>query len=231
MARVLALQSIAIGNDIDDYVFTTDSLSCASASSLESPSMNNRTFFGASSTSSPLRESSNAKEMSATPKNSRFILEKWLKSTPSPCTSSLESNDSRVSQRGALTEQRSNHITLDDSTPKRKIVLCVRPSSEPKGLKRQKATSLPLTKSSTKRKLVSEDKENPPTKTIKMCFESTRSSPKSNEAKYEPDNSREEQQTPSVRVRRPFASNRTRDILDYVDEREEIDEKTDNESS
>lgn len=185
-----------------------------------------------SSTPRRLDETPVAKGASATPKNSRFILEKWLKSTPSPRAAPSDSFDSQqLRQRNALTEQTNSHTPLLDSTPNRKTVLCVRPASEPKGPKRHRGATLQLTRSSTKRKLVSDDKENPPSKTIKMCFTSTRTSPKSTETECESDKSNDEQQSASTRIRRPFVSNHGRDILDYVDENEEKDEATDSESS
>ena len=212
------------------FALILDSLSCTPASSLESPDTNSRVPFVMSSTPRLLGESPVARDASATPKNSRHILEKWLKSTPSPRAVLSDSFDSKLRQRNALTEQTNSHAPLPESTPKRKTVLVVRPSSEPKGPKRHRGASLQLIKSSTKRKLVSEDKENPPSKTIKMCFTSTKT-PKSNETKYDSDKSKDEQQSTSTRIRRPFVSNRARDILDYVDEHEEEDKTTDNESS
>ena len=212
-------------------VFIADSLSCTSTSSLESPNVKNRTPVGVSSTPRLFDCSPKPEETSVTPKNSRFILEKWLKSTPSPGSASLGCFDANLPQRSALSEQRKNNRTFREKDPKCKMALCVGPLSEPKSMKRHKGTPLQLTRSSTKRKLVSDDKENPPSKTIKMCFSSTKSSPQSNEARTESDKSKQEHQTPSTRIRRPFASNLVRDVLDVVDECEEKDMKSDEDSS
>lgn len=219
-------------NDSHSFLFLfTDTMSCTSASSVDSPDIKARRQLATFSTPKPYFESPKATTPSATPKNSRLILEKWLKTTPSPSAIERASPEEQKPQRSALVERNkdNNSKRPDDITPKRKIVLCVRPSSELQERKRKgrKSGSTPLTKSSTKRKLVNEDKEYPPSKTIKTCFATSSSNQKSNDENRKPDDNK----SSSPRSRRPFASNHVKDILDHVDETAENDEQTRKEES
>ena len=207
-------------------------MSCTSASSVDSPDVKARLQLAIFSTPKPFVESPKTATPSATPKNSRLILEKWLKTTPSPSPTETTFPEEQKPPRSALVERNEacyHPKRPDDITPKRKIVLCVRSSSEPQERKRKgrKSGSTPLMKSSTKRKLVNEDKEYPPSKTIKTCFANSSSNQKSNDENRKPDGKK----SSSPLSRRPFASNRVRDILDHVDETTENDEQTKKEDS
>eukprot|EP00794_Sanderia_malayensis_P020456 gene20456-22472_t len=172
-----------------------DVSSCAWASNNSSPLHLNTRKQRNNEISTPTPRRSNQespRSTSTTPKNSsRLILEEWLKTTPSPSMTDAASFSSLAktpSPRRVLSEQNGpTKVPASASAcrnTKQKIVLCVRPSSTDQRSKKRygrRSAAIPCRKSSAKRKLEHDDndKENPPSKSIKMAFASNRLSPKS----------------------------------------------------